>query len=119
MNYPEFKSMQFNELELEGLTAGLMPKSEQAKMIGLNQNGIEYDDLENSHWLEQFLSFCKQKGLKIAIGEGIEKPIDYLTVISTSFWVHYEGDHVGRPYSACTEIQEAINNFIGEKGADI
>ena len=109
MQYPEFKSLTVIELTGLGATRA-MTKEDLAAEIGLNKPGIEWDGALPQDWLENFLTFTKQYEQ--------HQYVNYGLTISTTFWVYYEGDPIGRPVSGCTEIQKAIDHFIGEEGAD-
>jgi len=109
MKYPEFKSLSI--IDLTGLgTVAPMTKQQFAAEIGLNKPGIEWDGALPKDWLENFLTFTKQHEQ--------HRYVNYGLTISTTFWVYYESDPIGRPVSGCTEVQEAIDHFIGVEGAD-
>ena len=83
-----------------------MTKGDLAERIGLNEPLVEWDGALPHEWLEGFLSFCK----KWEEYHTITHPL----ITSTTFWVYYKDDAMGRPVSGCTEVQDAIDSYIEE-----
>jgi len=107
---PKFKTVPLADLEHSGISARpRMTKGGLAKEMGLaDAEHLEYDGALPHDWLESMITFCKQS----------EKhhTVNHPLITSTTFWVYYQDDALGRPYSGCTEVQAAIDDYLAQEG---
>ena len=78
-----------------------LTKGELLSHMGLtNENGI--DTALPQDWLNAFVA---------------ESPFEYQQVLSTTFWIYYNGCSCGQPISACSEIDKVLMSY-GWQGYD-
>ncbi len=105
MKYPQFNHFHYIDLRKSPVTKAELAVKMGLESLGLENPGIEYDGALPAEWVEGFLTHCKKNDLAI----------NYAITVSTTFWVYYEGDPIGRPYSGCSEVQWAIEAYTKEQ----